>query len=709
MKRKSKIIISVVGITIVALALLGLTYAYFLTQITGNENDKSISVTTANLELTYNDGDGSIIGNGKILMPDNDNPVGTKVFTVTNNGNETVEDYAVILENFAVKYHSGSKAGEVTSFVNGEDGKPDMKLVITCKSYKNYTTSKVETGTCDGIDGFLPEKSDILVINDIEKDITHEYTATLTYLDDGTNQSDDMNKTIEGKFNIIDTKDTVDVTGTVETYTKGDKVIINSEYKESVIYSDGTYKLMGVKPDIHTIKVVGSNTTEIGKLSITKGETVKTDGTTTNNGATIPEVTIVDESRILTINLKTILEITEIIEYNYFDNILKSIAHRGYNLIAPENTIPSYELAKNQGFNYVEADVRFTSDGVPVLLHDPTINRTARMSDGSEIANPINIVDITYEQALSYDFGIWKGNEYADTKIPTFEEFLLFCQNNNLNPYIDVQMSGLTEIQAKTLVDLTKKYKLNDITWISTYSIYLNYFKKYDSSANLGFVSWETNELSYAIEELQKLKTDYNRVFLDVDYRYFDVDAAVSACKDASIELEVYATSPYLTKKEIQMLDPYISGVTHDYLIAGKVLYEGTNYKIVKVLLSNDIKYGKKTNLSSPYYVNDPTRASYLEFDIILEEGYTYKFEFDSSVETAQMGVQMALKSAESLINNNQNIEGIVDSGWQSSSYEYTVIPSPNRAKYVRFAFRINQNNDVITEDFIKKVIISRY
>lgn len=309
MKRKSKIIISVVGITIVALALLGLTYAYFLTQITGNENDKSISVTTANLQLVYADGNGAIIGDGKVLMPDNDNPVGTKVFTVTNNGNETIEDYAVILENFAVKYHSGSKAGEVTSFVNGEDGEPDMKLVITCKSYKNYTTSKVETGTCDGLDGFLPEKSDILVINDIEKDITHEYTATLTYLDDGTNQSDDMNKTIEGKFNIIDTKNTVDVTGTVQTYTKGDKVTINSEYKESVIYPDGTYKLMGVKPDVHTIKV---SNTEIGKVSVTTGNEAKTDGTTTNNGTTIPEVTITEKSRTLTINIKSELEIGSI-------------------------------------------------------------------------------------------------------------------------------------------------------------------------------------------------------------------------------------------------------------------------------------------------------------------------------------------------------------------------------------------------------------
>ena len=56
MNRKQKIIVSVVGITIVLLTLLGLTYAYFLTRIQGNTNEKSISVTTADLKLVYDDG-----------------------------------------------------------------------------------------------------------------------------------------------------------------------------------------------------------------------------------------------------------------------------------------------------------------------------------------------------------------------------------------------------------------------------------------------------------------------------------------------------------------------------------------------------------------------------------------------------------------------------------------------------------------------------
>ena len=62
MNRRQKIIISITGIFIVLLALVGLTYAYFLTRIRGNNADKSISVTTANLSIVYSDDSEDILG-----------------------------------------------------------------------------------------------------------------------------------------------------------------------------------------------------------------------------------------------------------------------------------------------------------------------------------------------------------------------------------------------------------------------------------------------------------------------------------------------------------------------------------------------------------------------------------------------------------------------------------------------------------------------
>src|SRR5215831_9081720 len=52
------------------------------------------------------------------------------------------------------------------------------------------------------------------------------------------------------------------------------------------------------------------------------------------------------------------------------------IGHRGYCAIAPENTLPSFLLALNAGADLVELDYHETKDGVPLVIHDDTLDRT---------------------------------------------------------------------------------------------------------------------------------------------------------------------------------------------------------------------------------------------------------------------------------------------------------------------------------------------
>ena len=54
------------------------------------------------------------------------------------------------------------------------------------------------------------------------------------------------------------------------------------------------------------------------------------------------------------------------------------IAHRGASAAAPEHTWAAYELAIEQGADYIEQDLHLTRDGVLVVLHDETLDRTAR-------------------------------------------------------------------------------------------------------------------------------------------------------------------------------------------------------------------------------------------------------------------------------------------------------------------------------------------
>ena len=68
MNRKQKIIISVTGIFLVLLILMGLTYAYYLTRINPNTNDESIIVNTANLQLDWIHGGDRLI-DGQNIRP----------------------------------------------------------------------------------------------------------------------------------------------------------------------------------------------------------------------------------------------------------------------------------------------------------------------------------------------------------------------------------------------------------------------------------------------------------------------------------------------------------------------------------------------------------------------------------------------------------------------------------------------------------------
>ncbi|MBX2882292.1 MAG: glycerophosphodiester phosphodiesterase [Granulosicoccus sp.] len=51
-------------------------------------------------------------------------------------------------------------------------------------------------------------------------------------------------------------------------------------------------------------------------------------------------------------------------------------AHRGSTVLAPENTMPAFQLARDAGADVLEIDVRLSRDGHPVVIHDATVDRT---------------------------------------------------------------------------------------------------------------------------------------------------------------------------------------------------------------------------------------------------------------------------------------------------------------------------------------------
>ena len=96
--------------------------------------------------------------------------------------------------------------------------------------------------------------------------------------------------------------------------------------------------------------------------------------------------------------------------------VLHRVAHRGYCAVAPENTMPALTAAVLGGATYLEFDVRTTADGVPVVIHDRTVDRT---TDGSG-----HVWDLTVDEIRALDAGSWFSPAYAGVRVPLLTEAL---------------------------------------------------------------------------------------------------------------------------------------------------------------------------------------------------------------------------------------------------------------------------------------------
>jgi glycerophosphoryl diester phosphodiesterase len=100
------------------------------------------------------------------------------------------------------------------------------------------------------------------------------------------------------------------------------------------------------------------------------------------------------------------------------------IAHRGASGVAPENTMAAFELAVRQGADAIELDVRLTADGVPVVLHDPTLDRTSDRGGPLKALSLADLREVDAGAKFTLDGGLTFPFRAADVRIPTLSEVL---------------------------------------------------------------------------------------------------------------------------------------------------------------------------------------------------------------------------------------------------------------------------------------------
>lgn len=119
---------------------------------------------------------------------------------------------------------------------------------------------------------------------------------------------------------------------------------------------------------------------------------------------------------------------------------IAAIAHRGEHLHHPENTLPAYQAAIDAGADFIEVDVRTTSDGKLVMMHDPTVDS---MTNGKGA-----VKDMTLAQVRALDV--------RGSLVPTFDEVLALAQGK-IGIYVDSK-----QVSAVDMIAAVEKYDMQD-------------------------------------------------------------------------------------------------------------------------------------------------------------------------------------------------------------------------------------------------------
>ncbi|HEU0118836.1 MAG TPA: glycerophosphodiester phosphodiesterase [Alphaproteobacteria bacterium] len=127
------------------------------------------------------------------------------------------------------------------------------------------------------------------------------------------------------------------------------------------------------------------------------------------------------------------------------------IAHRGVRTKAPENTLAAFKEIPASGATWLETDIKLTHDGMPILMHDDTLDRTTNGKGA--------VADMTWADMQRLDAGSWFDPSFAGERVATLAELLRYANTYHLHVNLELKpCPGRT--QATTMVALIEAAKV---------------------------------------------------------------------------------------------------------------------------------------------------------------------------------------------------------------------------------------------------------
>ena len=230
------------------------------------------------------------------------------------------------------------------------------------------------------------------------------------------------------------------------------------------------------------------------------------------------------------------------------DSAVEALTHRGYKT-APELTRPAYWMARVNGFHYSGADIRVTKDGVPVLYHDPNLVRTARTANGGKVSSSVRIENLTYAEAMKYDYGLYKSSAWKGTQLTTLDQYIRLCKQLGLvtNLHLKPNYSNLNKANLKKIVDTVNKYGMREnVYYASENKDFLTIVKSFDKDANFDYLvlsTWNWDGEKSIVAYLETLKSPKNKVEIALSKGIYQ-DAIAKTMEFNGFRFTINADSP---------------------------------------------------------------------------------------------------------------------------------------------------------------------
>ena len=136
--------------------------------------------------------------------------------------------------------------------------------------------------------------------------------------------------------------------------------------------------------------------------------------------------------------------------------------HRGASFHAPENTLSAFRLAREMGVDGIELDVQLSRDGIPIVMHDATVDRTTEGTGA--------VADLSLGELRELDAGSWFSSDFAGEGVPTLAEvFEAVGQDMTLNLELKVMSAERTGLEEK-VTDCIASYGTEDQVLISSFN-----------------------------------------------------------------------------------------------------------------------------------------------------------------------------------------------------------------------------------------------